>query len=150
MFVLQRSSCVVLSGGLSCCRRAELPEGQMGESDAGEPRDVERQNPRQNEGAPLASAFLLCVALNWAAGLPLRSCQTLTGCRGRAAAGRSSEGRWRSICVRAGCTRTASPGASPWRTKTPSCSGVTFSPPAGHQTRALRPSHLQTVQDITK
>ena len=66
MFVLQPSSCAVLS--LSCCSRANLCHGRIGGSDVGEFRGVERQPPRRDAGALLASAFLLCVAIKWRAG----------------------------------------------------------------------------------
>lgn len=65
MFVPRWSPFVVLSGGLSCCRRAILQEGQISDSDAVELRDVEPPLPRRNEGALLASAFLLCVLIKW-------------------------------------------------------------------------------------
>lgn len=50
------SSEVVLSCGLCCCRKAELPEEQDSESDAEPLRDAEHHPPLQSEGAPLASA----------------------------------------------------------------------------------------------
>lgn len=50
------SSEVILSRGLSCCRKAEPPEEQDSESDAEPLRDAERHPPLQSQGAPLAPA----------------------------------------------------------------------------------------------
>lgn len=150
MVVPQRSSRVVLNCGLSCCRKADLQEERDSESDPEPLQDTERRPPLQLEGASLASAFSpLHVTLHYT-DLHMCFCQTRIAYPGKAAVGRSSKKRWRSISVGVVCTRTASIGGSHWTIRTSYCTGVTFSPLTGHQNRALTPSHPQTVQDITK